>query len=170
MERHYIPPLPRSTDSRTDSSAHQCEPRARKFLKPYSTRNMTNQSALPSIFRKLSSLRLPEGLGGNCLGGAGGWGRVKEERDLPGFVPIQHGRVDAVHVGAGANKEQDDKEEGLEFENSEHDFVGLFLYEGLELCFSVLGCDLDNPLKAELSEYVRISVTNEFLGFMRLVW
>jgi len=39
---------------------------------------------------------------------------------LPGFIPVEPGGEDAVDVGAGADEEEDDEEEGLEFEDAEH--------------------------------------------------
>lgn len=39
---------------------------------------------------------------------------------LPSFVPVEPGGENAVEVGAGADEEEDDEEEGLEFEDAEH--------------------------------------------------
>jgi len=40
---------------------------------------------------------------------------------LPGFIAVEPGGEDAVDVGAGADEEEDDEEEGLEFQDAEHD-------------------------------------------------
>ena len=39
---------------------------------------------------------------------------------LPRFVPIEPAREDAVEICAGADEEEDDHEESLEFEDAEH--------------------------------------------------
>jgi len=39
---------------------------------------------------------------------------------IPGFIAVEPGGEGAVDVGAGADEEEDDEEEGLEFEDAEH--------------------------------------------------
>lgn len=41
--------------------------------------------------------------------------------NLPIFISVQERREDAVQVGASANEEQDDQQEGLELEDTELD-------------------------------------------------
>lgn len=41
----------------------------------------------------------------------------------PGLIAIEPGGKDAVEVGAGADEEEDDQQEGLEFEDAEHDWI-----------------------------------------------
>ena len=47
-------------------------------------------------------------------------GALGELRTVPGFIAVEPGGEDAVDVGAGADEEEDDEEEGLEFQDAEH--------------------------------------------------
>lgn len=46
-------------------------------------------------------------------------GSVLKSLDLPGLVPVQKCREDAMKVCAGADEEEDDEKEGLELEDAE---------------------------------------------------
>lgn len=43
-----------------------------------------------------------------------------ERFDVPRLIPIKPCRKDAVEICAGADEEEHDQEEGLEFEDAEH--------------------------------------------------
>lgn len=44
---------------------------------------------------------------------------TKSKQNIPMLIPVQESREDAVQVGAGADEEEDDEQEGLELEDAE---------------------------------------------------